>query len=74
MKQNKFDAILEQIAKRENITKAQVRREMEKAMDLAMASDDPVIQARWARIPRSGEKLTLEEFVEYVTTQVYGKA
>ena len=46
------------------------RKEMQKAMDLAMASKDPIIQARWARIPRSGEKVTLEEFVEYVATQV----
>lgn len=47
---------------------------MQIAMDLAMASNDPVIQARWARIPKSGKKLTLEEFVEHVATQVYGRS
>lgn len=70
MKQNKFETILEQIAKKQNTSKAHVRKEMQKAMDHAMASKDPIIQARWARIPRSGEKVTLEEFVEYVATQV----
>ena len=70
MKQNQFETILEQIAKKQNTSKAQIRKEMQKAMDLAMASKDPIIQARWARIPRSGEKVTLEEFVEYVATQV----
>lgn len=72
MKRDKFDTILEQIAKKEHTTKAHVRQEMQKAMDLAMASPDPVIQARWARIPKAGEKLTLEEFVAYVSAQAYG--
>ena len=46
MKQNKFETILEQIAKKQNTSKAHVRKEMQKAMDLAMASKDPIIQAR----------------------------
>ena len=73
MKQAKFQAILEHIAKAEHITPEQVRHEMQKAMDTAMASTDPAIQAKWARIPKSGEKLTLEEFVEYLATQAYRK-
>ena len=71
MKQNKFEAILAQIAQKEHTTKDHVRQEMHKAMDLALASQDPLIQARWARVPKSGEKPTLEEFVEYMASQVY---
>ena len=70
MKKHKFDSILEQIAKKEHTTKEHVRQKMQKAMDLAMTSTDPVIQARWARIPKSGDKLTLEEFVEYLASQM----
>ena len=73
MQKDKFESILEQIARKEHTTKAHVRQEMQKARDLAMASSDPLIQARWARIPKAGERLTLEEFVEYVATQAYPK-
>ena len=71
MKPSNFEAILERIAKTEHTTKEHIRQEMQKAMDLAMASPDPLIQARWARIPKSGEKPTLEEFVEYIATQIH---
>lgn len=73
MKQTKFEAILEQIAKSEHTSPEHVRQEMQKAMDLAMASTDPAIQAKWAHIPKSGEKLTLEEFVEYLVIRAYHK-
>lgn len=73
MKKTNFETILEQIARSEHTSKAHVRKEMQKAMDLAMASNDPLVQARWARIPKSGDKLTLEEFVEYMATQVRSK-
>ena len=73
MKPSNFEAILERIAKTEHTTKEHIRQEIQKAMDLAMASPDPLIQAKWAQIPKSGKKLTLEEFVTYMATQVHSK-
>ncbi len=68
MPDQKFEAVLTQIARKNNTTKEHVRREMQYAMDMAMASPDPLVQARWAAIPRKGEKLTLEEFVSYMAS------
>lgn len=73
MKDQKFEAILEQIARDNHTTKQHVRQEMQLAMDLAMKSPDPIIQARWASIPKKGEQLTLEEFVAYMASQLPGR-
>lgn len=39
-------------------------------MDAALACDDPKIQAKWAAIPKKGEKITLEEFVAYASSKI----
>ena len=66
MRRQKLEQILEQIAKANNTTPKEVRREMQLAMEAGLASNDPAIQARWAAIPRKGGRLTLEEFLEYL--------
>ena len=66
MRKRELDRVLEQIAKADRTTVEEVRREMIAAMKDAQACTDPVTQARWARIPRKGKELTLEEFVEYL--------
>lgn len=70
MKEEKMEAILKQIAKAHHTTPKKVRQEMQMAMDAALASPDPVIQAQWAAIPKKGEKPTLEEFVAYIASKV----
>ena len=65
MSKRKMKRILEQIA-RDNYTTPQiVKKEMQAALDEAQSSTDPIIQARWNSIPHKGEKITLEEFLEY---------
>lgn len=64
----KFEDILAQIAKKNHTTLEVVRTEMQYAMDMAMQSLDPAVQARWAAIPRKGDKPTLEEFVCYLAS------
>ena len=64
----KFEDILAQIAKKNHTTPEVVRTEMQNAMDMAMQSLDPAVQARWAAIPRRGDKPTLEEFVCYLAS------
>ena len=68
MTDRKFEAILQDIARKHHTTPERVRQEMQAAMDVAMASPDPAVQARWAAIPRKGEKLSLEEFVRYMAS------
>ncbi|MBO7184181.1 MAG: sporulation initiation factor Spo0A [Oscillospiraceae bacterium] len=69
MSNNKFEEILIQIAKKNHSTPENVRKEMQYAMDMAMASSDPAVQARWATVPRKGERPTLEEFVCYMVSK-----
>ena len=65
MTEKELERIIAQVARQQKTAPAVVRREMEVAMEAAMADTDPAVQARWARIPRKGEKITLEEFMEY---------
>ena len=68
MADQKIDAIIRQIAKKNRTTPERVRQEIQLAMDAAMASSDPAVQARWAQVPRRGEKPTLEEFIGYMAS------
>lgn len=70
MKDLKYEMVLNRIAKENHTTVANVRKEMQSAMDLAMASRDPLVQARWAAIPKKGGRLTLEEFVTYLAKRM----
>ena len=66
MDTQKLDRILAQIAKDHHTTVKEVRREMILAMREGQSCTDPEVRARWARIPKKGDELTLEEFVEYL--------
>lgn len=60
------DVVIRQIAKMQGVSVETVRMEMEQALETAMRSEDPAVQAYWTQIPHSGEKCTLEEFLLYV--------
>lgn len=66
MPSTKFERIVAEIARRENVTVQEVREEMQAAMEEGQKSSDPTAQALWASIPRKGPELTLEEFIAYV--------
>ena len=66
MDKQELEQILVTLAKDKHISPAEVRREMELTLASAQASKDPAIQARWKMIPHKGEKVTLEELLEYV--------
>ena len=70
MKDKRVENILQQIAKRNGVTVAHVRNEMQKAMDAAMASSDPIAQAEWAMIPKKGDKPTVDEFIIYMARKL----
>ena len=64
MKTNKLDKVLASIATEHHTTVQEVRREMEYAMHVGQSN--PAVQAQWNSIPRKGDKLTLEEFIDYI--------
>ena len=66
MGNKKLDMIIENIAKQNHTTVAEVRNEMIAAMEEARQSSDPAVQARWANIPHKGNEPTIEEFVSYL--------
>lgn len=35
-----------------------------------MNNPDPTVQAAWKKIPHKGEAVTLEEFLEYIASQI----
>ena len=70
MTEKKMQRILEQIAAANHTTPEQVRNEMKAAMDEGQRSSNPLVQARWAAIPRKGKELTVDEFIEYVAAHL----
>lgn len=68
MADSKFEDVIAQVARKHHTTPDHVRAEMQYAMDMAMQSPDPVVQGKWASIPRKGDRLTLEEFVYYLVS------
>ena len=70
MDKSKVIRAFEKIARKEGISVDEVRCEIQKAIDDAMQSDDPAVQAYWKKIKYKGEKPTPEEVVLYIAKQV----
>ncbi len=54
------------IAKRNGVSIAEVRREIQEALDEGMRNPDPKIQAYWNSIPRRSKKPTVEEVFSFI--------
>ena len=65
MKQ-KIQKILKQLAIENHTTPEVIRMEMQAAMEEGMKNPNPMIQAQWKQIPHKGTEPTLEEFMEYL--------
>lgn len=70
MRNDRFENMLKSLSLIYHKSPEQIRRDMQIAMESGMSSPDPQIQARWAKIPRKGDTLTLEEFVDYISHQI----
>lgn len=66
MEKNGFAQILSQIAQAKHTTPGEIRQLMEEAMASALRNPDPVVQQMWESIPKQGQELTLDEFMEYL--------
>lgn len=58
--------IIRKIAQEHHMPEAQVRAEMEEAMNAGRNDPDPAVQARWAGFHYAGAEPTLEEFILWV--------
>ena len=58
--------IIKQIARDNNVPEAQVRADMQEAMDYGRKNPDPIAQARWKDFHYAGAEPTLEEFILWV--------
>ena len=70
MSNRKMKRMLEQIARDNHTTPQVVRKEMQAALDEAQSCTDPIVQARWNSIPHKGNRVTLEEFLEYAAGRI----
>lgn len=72
MEKQYWDQVISQIAQDHHTTPENVRREMMLAMEEAQRTKDPNARAKWDTIPRKGNKITLEEFLDYLLDAATG--
>lgn len=58
--------IIKHIARENNVPEAQVRADMQEAMDYGRNNPDPSVQARWKGFRFAGSEPTLEECILWV--------
>ncbi len=59
--------IIKRIAREHHVPEAQVRADMEEAINAGRNSPDPAVQARWAAFRYDGAEPTPEEFILWTT-------
>lgn len=70
VKQKQIHAALEKVAVKHNSTTQSVHREIELAIKIARKSEDPAVQAEWAKIPCAGKFPIVEEIIAYLAKSV----
>ena len=70
MKKSKGQRAIEKLAAQKGVSVAEIREEIEIAINIAMSSPDPAAKKFWAEIMKNGKKPTPEEFIQYVSGKV----
>lgn len=65
-----IDKYLEIIANKEGISTEEVRKEIGRAVSVALKSSDPQVQKFWSDIPCKGDTPTIEEIIYYLARQI----
>ena len=65
--------IIRRVALEYHVPEAQVRFEMEEAMNAGRSNPDPAVQARWAAFSYAGAEPTLEEFLLWTAKQALNR-
>jgi len=61
---------IEKVAQKHGISVAEVRKEMELAIEAAMANPDHTAKEFWDKYIKSGRRPTPEEFIVYIANKV----
>ena len=61
---------IEDLAAQNGVSVEEIRREIEIAIDAAIANPDPEAQKQWEQILKDGRKPTPEEFIEYMADKI----
>lgn len=69
----KLNDIFRQIAKENNTTPKEIKREIQKAIDVVTNSDNPQVRDYLKDIPKKGAKPTPEEFIAYCVDEAKRK-
>ena len=64
---------IKKLARQKGISVWKVRAEIEFAIERGMASPNPAVQARWARIPKKWERPTSEEVIAFMAEQAINR-
>lgn len=59
-----------QVAVQNGVSVAEVRRDIQEALDEGWNNPDPQVQEYWRSIPSKHEKPTIEEIIEYISKKV----
>jgi len=62
--------IIKQVAKQNNVSVKEVKREIRTAIHTAMQSEDPNVRKRWEEICKNGKEPTPEELIRYISNDV----
>ena len=64
-----LNKILKEIAVKNGISVAEVRQDIQKALDEGWNSNDEKVKAYWRKIPTKHEKPTLEEVILFMVAE-----
>lgn len=70
MQKQQLQKILKQIAKEHHTTPESVYQEMKLALEEGQNSQDPMIRAKWDSIPKTGDTVTVEDFLDYMVVHL----
>ena len=70
---DKIKRSLVSVAKQNGVSVDEVKREIQKAIDLGLTNPNSHIQALWKYIPRAGERPTPEEVISFFAKEMVNK-
>ena len=73
MRNKKINKIMNKIGQREGISSAEVKREIQHAIDLGFDNPDESVQEAWMKIPFKGTRPTVEEVIMYMSKEIKKK-
>ena len=70
MKKRVFNKVLNTIGKKEGISREEVEKEIQIAIDSGFGNLDPKARAEWGKVPFKEEHITAQEVFEYLCKEI----